>query len=462
MDLRNLLNKKYITGAMLLLLMLFGIGYSISRYLSASSSVEASSSLSLPCGTIVMKEVQDRLILSGQLSYHEKVNIASKVEGRLEKVLVRDGDVVRRGQVVARIERLPLELQRRQQESSLDIRKTSLRLANTELEEAERQVAIHIAGIEKARAQLADQKSQWQNMARLLKNREELYRAGGLSHSDLSSFRTEVTTSETRYRLAEKELAIQETGYRDADLQQAGFTMPQNDRERRARLIALHTRSAHARVEAAESEVAQARQALRATDLLLAETVIRSPLNGKVASRAMDTGEMVRADSIILTLVALDPLVCRIDVNEKEISRVAEGQRVVLRIDAFPDEEIESSIHRITPVIDEKSRSVSVRASLANPAGKFLPGMFARVTLHTGEGRTLPMLPLGAVASREGDRGHVFIPVEGGVVRQAVRLGSEDADYIEITDGIDADTRVVTGGVQSLKPDMSITCQGNK
>ncbi len=147
-----------------------------------------------------------------------RINISSKVSGRLSRIYIHEGDRVSAGRLIAEIERLPLEITLSQQRSELEIARRAHDLAKARYENALKGIEIKQKTIQKAAAELNDKLASNQNMDRILKNKIVLYDAGGLSESELKNLRTQHTTAYTAYQLAKSDLEIQQVGYRNEDI----------------------------------------------------------------------------------------------------------------------------------------------------------------------------------------------------------------------------------------------------
>jgi multidrug efflux pump subunit AcrA (membrane-fusion protein) len=223
----------------------------------------------------------------GQIVYFEKVNIASKVQGRLDKLYIREGSRVAKGQLIAEIERLSLELQLKEQQSELDIAQKSHELAKAKYENALKAIEIKLAQIRKARAEVYDKKITYENMTRTLNNKSELFKVGGISESEYEAVKAQHTTYHTRYLHAKADLEIQEVGFRDSDITSSGYALPASEQAKLALFKTINTKMEKAEVDAAVSKINQVKQVIASTQKLIEETYLRSPIAGVAAVKNM-------------------------------------------------------------------------------------------------------------------------------------------------------------------------------
>ncbi len=405
---------------------------------------------------VVKKEVSNDLDILGQIVFSEKVSLSSKVMGRLSRIYVKEGDKVSAGQVIAEIERLPLQITLNQQMSDLNIARKSYELTRAKYENALKGVEIKLKSIEKARADLNDKRVSYDNMDRILKNKRALYEIGGLSESEVKSLAAQHTTVQTKYELAKKDYDIEKIGYRDEDIKNDGYKLPKGKKERTDLLKKINTKIEKAELEAARSRIQQAEENIKATKILLAETYIRSPIHGVVASKNMEAGEMVKEDSVIAVVMDIARVFLAMNVNERDYQKIKSGQTVSFTVDAIGNESFKAEIKRITPVLDVKTRTIEVKAEMANPGYRLLPGMFARAQIETSAKENKLVIPKSAVIKKEGTTAEVYVVKRGIVFRQGVTVGAEYPSWFEVIRGLSEGDLVVSKGINIVYPQMKL------
>jgi len=204
----------------------------------------------------------------------------------------------------------------------------------------------------------------------------------------------------------------------------------------------------------AEANVEAAKGALDVVQKLVNDTVIRSPISGVVAMRYVQAGEKVSADNKLLDIVNLQKMELEAAVPTNDITNVAIGQRVTLRIEGLP-QMIEGKVVRINPATQSGSRSVLVYVQIANPQNQLRSGMFAEAQLILKTKTGVLALPQNAIR-KDGNGTYVYV-VEGGVLaRKPVTIGMSGRtsdDYMtEVLSGIDFGTQIVGTDMGSLQP----------
>jgi membrane fusion protein (multidrug efflux system) len=192
-------------------------------------------------------------------------------------------------------------------------------------------------------------------------------------------------------------------------------------------------------VKAAQARLGVAERALR-------DATVTAPFSGVVARRLIDVGEYVRPGQMLLELVALDPIEVEFHLSEADSSRVALGQPVAVTVAPYPDEEFEAKVSMISPTIDPTSRTLRVKAVLANPGVRLRPGLFARADLGVAHREGVPMIPEQAVLQRaEGPV--VYVLASGSrVERRRLETGRHRDGDIEVVSGLSPGDWVATRG----------------
>jgi membrane fusion protein (multidrug efflux system) len=198
---------------------------------------------------------------------------------------------------------------------------------------------------------------------------------------------------------------------------------------------------AQLRADQAALELARAR---------LDKTVIRAPFDGVVGLRKVSVGDFVTVGQDMVNLEQIDPLKADFRVAELYLTAVRPGQRIELRVDAFPDEAFAGEVYAIDPLIDVSGRSVVLRARLPNPDNRLRPGLFARVTLVLNERNDAIQVPEQALMP-QGDEQFVFRVVDGKAALTKVTAGIRRDGMVEIVEGLGPEDEVVTAGQLKIR-----------
>lgn len=206
-------------------------------------------------------------------------------------------------------------------------------------------------------------------------------------------------------------------------------------------------------VELAQAAVNAARAQLDLARIALNDTTIRAPLAGVVSKRFVQAGEKLAPDMPVFSIVNLRELTLEAQVPASDIPRVKVGQEARFRVDGFDGRAFTGKVARINPTTEMGSRSMLVYISVDNLDGLLKGGMFAKGSITTEKSKPSALAPLTAVRKENGR--DVVYRIDGGkIVSQPVTLGLSNVDenMVEVREGLDAGSTVVTSKLEGVKP----------
>jgi membrane fusion protein (multidrug efflux system) len=201
-----------------------------------------------------------------------------------------------------------------------------------------------------------------------------------------------------------------------------------------------------------------ARSQVSAQQAVIDEKTIRAPFAGRLGVRQVDIGQYIAAGTAIVTLQALDPMFVDFYLPQQALAQIGIGQDVVVNVDAYPGRSFAGKITALNAKIDTSSRMLQIRASVANPDGALLPGMFATAVVATGAPQDQVTIPLAAVSYNPyGSLVYVVQnkPGTDGAAEQTVRqqfitTGASRGDQVSVSKGLAAGDVIVTAGQMKL------------
>jgi len=209
-------------------------------------------------------------------------------------------------------------------------------------------------------------------------------------------------------------------------------------------------RSNHARAHASQREV----------EAKLAKAEIRAPFTGVAGLRQVSQGAYVAAGTDIARLEKIDQLKLDFRVPESYLARLKTAQQLKVEVDAYSGESFGGAIYAIEPAVDEATRTVVVRARVANSDLKLRPGMFGRVLLQLAVRDKAIWVPEQAIVPR-GQDAFVFRVANGKADMVKVQTGTRRVGEVEIRSGIAAGELVVTEGTQRIGPGSAVSVMGD-
>ncbi len=213
-----------------------------------------------------------------------------------------------------------------------------------------------------------------------------------------------------------------------------------------------------ATIDADQSHLRAARAQVAEQQALMQEKIVRAPFAGRLGLRQVDLGQYLPAGTTVVTLQALDPLYVDFYVPQPALAGIRIGETASVRVDTYPGQVFAASVFAISPKLDPASRMAQVRATIANPEHKLLPGMFATVELPTGVTHHYLTLPQSAlVYNPYGSTVYVLNPGNPPTVRNAiVKTGPARGDQVAVLAGLKAGDVVVTAGQIKLHPGSTV------
>lgn len=211
----------------------------------------------------------------------------------------------------------------------------------------------------------------------------------------------------------------------------------------------------NAQSQKAEASVAQ----LRAS---LAKKRVLAPFSGTIGIRQVDVGDYLAAGTPIATLQDLSKLYVDFFLAEQHVPLLKLGQKVQLRVAAYPDERFEGVISALNPKVETTTRNVQVRAELGNPDGRLLPGMFADLQVLLPTETAQVVVPETAITYTLYGNSVLLVtegtPPEGVsrdepylvVERRFVTTGERRDGLVVVLDGLEGGEQVITAGQLKL------------
>jgi membrane fusion protein (multidrug efflux system) len=209
----------------------------------------------------------------------------------------------------------------------------------------------------------------------------------------------------------------------------------------------------------AEASFRQAQAAVDQFAALIARKTLRAPFDGVTGIRQVNLGQYLKEGDMVVTLQAFDPIYVNFSLPQQDLSKLAVGQPVALRVDAFEGQAFDGKITAINSLVDQATRNIQVQATFQNSDFRLRPGMFAKVSVIMSEKQSVVAIPATAIHyAPYGDS--IFIVSEmkdpqgkdyKGVREQFIKTGPSRGDMISVVSGLKPGDEVVTSGVFRLK-----------
>jgi HlyD family secretion protein len=344
------------------------------------------------------------VVATGKVTPITKVEVKSKASGIVKKLMVDYGDRVKKGQLLAQLDKIEIEAQVEQSKAALEAAQANLKSSQADFERA------------KVDAEGPD--------VPLLKRAYE--RAVNMAKDGV------VSTS-----------ALEDT--------QKNYEMALNKQNvSKAQVTVLK-----AKIAQSQANVAQDQANLKQLEEQLSYTDIISPIDGIVLSRDVQMGDAVSSilvlgssATLVMTLGDTSEVYVKGKVDESDIGKVYLGQRARIKVESFKDKTFDGKVTKISPMGVEKDNvtTFEVRVSIQNPGGELKAEMTANAEIILDEHKNVLQIPEGAILYDKDKKASVEIPDpkgKEGKNKVAVNIGISNGAKTEVLSGLKEGDQVV-------------------
>ncbi|MCM8803857.1 MAG: efflux RND transporter periplasmic adaptor subunit [Candidatus Omnitrophica bacterium] len=197
------------------------------------------------------------------------------------------------------------------------------------------------------------------------------------------------------------------------------------------------------------------------------EAFIYSPINGFIAEKFIDEGELITESSMmrsvpIVSIVDISKVKIILPIGSEEIGKVKIGQNVLIKIDAYPEKDFFGEVSKIYPIADEKTRRVNVEVIVENKNFLIKPGMYCKGIIIVGE-RKVISIPLDAVMKLPASGNYYCFKVKDNTAEKVyIKVGGIKENYIEIKEGLNKNDVVIVTSHGILDTGKKIKIIGEK
>ena len=342
-----------------------------------------------------------------------KVKVGSRVSGKVEKLFVQVGDIVKKGQVVAIIEHDDLDAKLRQAEARVVAARTRL---NNILATVPKEISKEEANIREIKAKLALAKLEY-------KRRKSLLSQDFVAREDVDKARKEVKVLEAQLASSRQQLLYLKSKFVEDQ-------------------------------KLARAQIREAEAALEIAKINRGYATIRAPMAGIVASVSTQEGETVAASlnaPTFITLIDLSRLQVDDFVDETDIGNVRIGQDATFTVDTYPEKIFHGKVDAIHPAatIQENVVYYDVVIKILDEYENLLrPEMTANVTIIIDVLKNVLAVPTEAIA-RQGKKEFVAVSKNGGFEKREIVTGIIDGDFVEVKEGLKENETVIIGALKA-------------
>lgn len=184
---------------------------------------------------------------------------------------------------------------------------------------------------------------------------------------------------------------------------------------------------------------------------------VKAPFTGVIVELPYYTnGTRLASGSPVATLMSYNNMYLNINLPEKNMQELKLGQEVLVTNYTLPDDTLIGKVTEISPAISTETRTFSGKIEISNPDLKFRPGMFAKADIITDQKDSTVVIPKDIIMT--GGRGkYVFVVGRNSAADDRfITTGIENQDYVEVTEGLQANERLIIRGFETLRDDSKV------
>jgi HlyD family secretion protein len=382
----------------------------------------------------VKPELRSTVTSSGEVRPIQFMNLTSEVEGRIDEITKKEGDVVQKGEVLVRLDPNQLESSNDAQLAAYQSAQDDVRSSQTQVSAAQNnlaqaqqalnqsQVAIDSArqGVITSQTEVDRAQVEVNAAQRELKRNEQLLESGVISRLDYDTAKDRVDNARVALNTAKARLESQKIAVRDSQARLAQQQVVVKDARRAVDTAGINVNSSQSRAD-------QQAAVLRGSKSQRDKSVVVAPINGVIAEIPSKVGTFAVAGlstTALLTIADMSEINVEVKVDETEIDKVAVGQKVKIKVDAFGDKELEGEVLQKTPLAVGKSQTsgglstninvqeakefrVVIRLVNLTPEmqSALRPGMSATAVITTKTENNVIAVPLQAIVEKKPEGG---------------------------------------------------------
>jgi len=416
---------KWRIAIFLILLAVGGGGYYAYTQLIAPANNQASNKRSR---TISIKRADLPIIVTanGTIQPEKSINVSPKSSGRLKSLLVKEGQTVRTGQILAYMDESNTIGQITQADGQLASAQASLNLLRA---------GNRPQDIAQAQANLTNAKATLDQSQIVLRQNQQLFREGAIASRDLDAARTTMEANLAKVTQAQEALSLQQAGSRPEE------------------------------IDRAQAQVISAEGSLQSVQSQLEDTIIRAPFDGVVVRKYADPGAFVTPTtsgsavssataSSILALANNNQVVA--NVSEANIAQILIGQEVTLQVEAYPGKKFRGRVVSISPqaIVNQNVTSFEVKSEITSQDKQMLrSGMNASLEFKAGQLKDVIIVPTVAIVREKGSTG-VYVKTEQSEtpVFITIETGMTVDDKTEVKSGLTGNEKVFVSFPEGSRP----------
>ncbi|MGG1662434.1 efflux RND transporter periplasmic adaptor subunit [Brevibacillus sp. NRS-1366] len=370
-------------------------------------------------GTPTKSTLESKILTSGVVIAQDKQKQYANVTGTLREFVVKEGDKVKKGQVIAKIDTSDVDSKILDIEAQMELAKANLAKAQAGNEPEE--IAQENERVAQAQREYDTAKKEYDRM-------HQLFASGASTQQELDKAKSQVDSTLSSLNVAKEQLSLKKKGPRKEEVA-----------------------SQQAQINKLQVERGQLEK-----DRI--QSILIAPADGTIIAVASDNGQYVNKGTEILTLANLDNLLIQADINESDVNKLKLGQSATIEGTTLGKQKLNAQVTRIAPTATttqnssgqgEKTR-VKVTLKPEGELSALKPGFHVDINISVEKIDNALQVPIEAVQQDADGSTFVWVAESGVAKKQKIETGTENELFSHIKSGLTGDEQIILSPIESL------------
>lgn len=386
----------------------------------------------------------------GTVVYKTKNEITNLVAGKVIKKHVKEGDFIKKGQVLYTLKNVELEIQYSQHLNNLNSAQANLNLFQARLTQREQEIASQFLQIENKQLQIEQLKNKITSSKEKLNKSKDLNELGGVTEQAIKDMNDELFNLETNLQITQKELEMISLGFQKEDLLNAGITPAQDKSSFKKQIIQLNTKTSQADLQVALAEFENSKKTVELTEKLLQDLIIKSPITGIVGITYFEEGEYINTNEKVLMIMDTSNCLASINVQESNIFDISLGSKTSIEIPAI-NKFIESTVSEIAPYADTATGLFNIKSNFENKDNLIKPGMFLKCKIQNDNQQEYIKIPETALINISDKNAECFSVKNNLAISEKIKIEFIKDGTAFLKEGLKKDQLIINQPSNKLK-----------
>ncbi len=377
-------------------------------------------------GAVSKATLESQVLTSGVVTVEDEIRLYANVSGTLRDFVVKEGDVVKKGQLIARIDTSDVESRILELDAQIELQRANL---------AKTQAGTEPEELAQAREKVYQEERSLETAKREYERVSQLFQSGATTSQEVEKAKAQLDAAVSSLNVAKQQLALRLKGPRKEELQ-----------------------SIQAQINKFQVEKAQLEKER-------VQSVLVAPADGTVIAVAADNGQYVNKGTEILTLADLNRVLIKAEVNESDVSKIKLGQLAVIEGSSLGKSKLQAKVTKIAPIAvttqsssgqGEKTR-VKVTLAPTQPAAILKPGFHVDVNISVEKIENALQVPIEAVQQEANGDTYVWVTENGTARKRKIVVGMENELFSQVKSGLTGNEQVILNPPETLQENQPVT-----